>query len=192
MVWEFPRPIRLPETTGDVMGGRLLSRLLIVLLLCGVCIQVRAQSVDSEPAWQLESAAALWRQREPAERAPFLAGLCEGLGTSAELQHLADLTCREEFRPGDPMRFCAVVATKPREAIEFLDAFYKNPAYSDVPNWAAVGTYNDRSCKENRVGAQVPRLQARVKCQRVLANMHGATKAAREAQAAECRRLAAQ
>jgi hypothetical protein len=151
----------------------------------------------------LGSDAEVWLQQTDAEKAAYLDGMCRGLNAAG---HLAgELMCspKPSMRPGQIQhtprsgwRFCAIrfggrrdVKGLLRSGSEILDAFYANPAHTDVPVSLAIEQYNDQACHETNVGRRLVAAQAKRKCGRQLINMHDVSTEARAAQQAACDRL---
>ena len=136
---------------------------------------------------QVGSQAQLWKQRGKAERAAYLEGLCAGLSESK----LGDLSCGATFSSSPSRRFCYLVHKGDgQEAVAYFDDFYRNKNQTEIPNWAAVAAYNDRSCRENVVSGVLQKMQKRNECIRQAINMNNAVAAeARRAQEEHCKSL---
>jgi len=173
------------------MNAKPVATLAVLLLFAPQTAPVFGQTQRFDPdSIVIGSAAELWRQRTRQSKEAYLEGLCEGFTASRDLEYLYQLSCG----PGSPQpaqaRFCGVNAMDAPLVISYVDQFYKDPNKSDIPSWAMIAAYNDKECGETHVLPRLLRLQAKLRCFRIHANMRSATQAARDTQLAECQRLA--
>ena len=151
----------------------------------------------------LGSDAEVWLQQTDTEKAAYLDGMCSGLNAAGHLAGELMCSANPSTRQGQIQhtarsgwRFCAIrfggrrdVKGLLRMGSQILDAFYANPAHTDVPVILAIEQYNDQACYETSVGRRLAAAQAKRKCGRQLINMHDVSTEARAAQQAACDRL---
>ncbi|WP_133155388.1 hypothetical protein [Hydrogenophaga pseudoflava] len=159
----------------------------LTIFLCSVSAAV-AQSIDLDEL-RLGSEAQIWNQRSQVEKHAYLEGLCQGLSATRDLNYLSQQTCSDPSSTPIGkvrLRICGVFYGTPEKATRYVDDFYKDKHHSDIPNWAALGAYNDRICEESNVQPRLAKLQEKMKCLRVLLNMGSVTPEARAKQQAVC------
>ena len=160
-------------------------------LLCCLVLLSLAALADPQDI-HVGSQAALWGQRTPVQKVAFLEGMCEGLAGQGRSK-LSDLSCGSSFTAGGGTRFCFLVhSDSPTRAVAYVDRFYSERTQTEVPLWAVVAAYNDKSCKEDTITSKLPQMQKRNECIRQAANMlasPGVSSAARQAQEAHCEAL---
>ena len=156
----------------------------------GILISSVASAQLTNPSdMRIGSESALWLRRSPLEKETYLEGLCTGLRSAPGLDYLIEITCKPISSPPHVFRFCGMLYSKPIDATKEFDRFYKEGNNSDIPNWAAVGAYNDRVCGENNVIHRMSKIQERRKCYRVLANIGDVVKEVRKRQQEHCDKL---
>lgn len=134
----------------------------------------------------------LWLFLTEPEKIAFMDGFCQGAGGRKEsIKGLSEIACAapRETPKGELFRACGLIYSSNKKRITtWLDGFYRDERFSDVPFWAAVAAFNDRACKESHVTTQLPSLQARGKCFRGLSSTigSGVSKELREKMFAEC------
>ncbi len=178
----MPNPSR---QTLDFRGMRM-RRLLIACFLAIVTIQAPAQELP-----QIGSSAELWAQRTAKGKVTYLEGVCEGLDAFQQYA-LGELFCSASQVPLKG-RFCLLVNTRDgKDAVAYVDRFYRNRQQTDIPIWAVIGTYNDDSCSENVVTSRLPKMQKILECRRQsisMARNQGVASEAIKAQQAHCKDL---
>lgn len=134
------------------------------------------------------SEAEIWNHRDTIQKTAFLEGVCEGFAVQDPLK-LSALTC-ESLTDGGGTRFCYLVASdRPTRAVAFVDRFYAEKTQTEIPLWAVVATYNDKTCKEDNVTSKLHVMQKRNACMRQEINMSaspGVSAGALRAQRAYC------
>lgn len=156
-----------------------------------VIVLIFAWSLSLAEDNRLGSSAEIWNQRTDTEKTAYLEGLCEGFGAS-NIHKLGDLLCDKE-KITKQTRFCfAVHLRNGADAISYLNKFYSNRNQTDIPIWAAIGAYNDKSCNEERYSHQLRQLQRQLECERQLFNLRmtkGISDAAINSQAEHCEKI---
>lgn len=160
-------------------------RLSFIFMISVVCGSTFAQDMT------IGTPAEFWGQRTAREKVVFLEGLCEGLSTSSQ-HKLGEQPCNAS-QPAGKQRFCfAVNINGGKEAVAYLDQFYRNKSQTEIPLWAAIGAYNDNSCNEDLVSSNLAIMQKRNQCFRQSMNMfasQGLSEKAKKAQQEHCKKI---
>ncbi len=116
---------------------------------------VGAQQLVGGPS----SHADVWLTRKPADKNPFLDGLCHGLSSAGHPS--GKMTCPSpEAQSAQARRnqFCATryfAVPSPngrtQTGVEFFDAFYSEPANANITPNKVIELYNAHACKDGKL-----------------------------------------